>query len=208
MQLSRKQLILIVSLSGVALLLIAGLFFVIRCGGKRDPIPAEPSLPPATEPPRPSDTPSPSPTAEPTESPSPTPYFLPLVPEGGTGTPAPSSPPAGFHRGGLPAPRIPEIPGRLHPLRHRHAPLDALSRLRAFPVPWAEIPARRHIRSSGRMGLLSLRSLRPSALRTPPLLPHAGDAASGFRGEGTATVNKPPQDGPGKHPERKAGAPD
>ncbi|MBQ4422899.1 MAG: hypothetical protein II872_01140 [Clostridia bacterium] len=94
MQLSRKQLILIVSLSGVALLLIAGLFFVIRCGGKRDPIPAEPSLPPATEPPRPSDTPSPSPTAEPTESPSPTPYFLPLVPEGGTGTPAPSSPPA------------------------------------------------------------------------------------------------------------------
>jgi hypothetical protein len=94
MQLTRKQLILIASLGGVALLLIVGLSFLVHCAGSRDPIPAEPSLPPVSA--APSDTPSPAPTVEPSASPSPTPYVLPLVPGGGSGaspTRAPSPTP-------------------------------------------------------------------------------------------------------------------
>ncbi|MBR0507939.1 MAG: hypothetical protein IJJ86_04950 [Clostridia bacterium] len=92
MQLTRKQLILLITLAGVALLLIIGLAFVMQCGGKRDPIPAEPSLPPATA--APSDTPSPAPTIEPSATPSPTPYLLPLVPEGAAPAPTPAPSPS------------------------------------------------------------------------------------------------------------------
>lgn len=97
MHLTRKQLILLVSLSGVALLLIVGLIALVQCAGSRDPIPAEPSVPPATA--APSDTPSPAPTVEPVTLPSPTPYVLPLVPEGAVNpppvqTPSPTPEPA------------------------------------------------------------------------------------------------------------------
>ena len=87
MQLSRKQMILIVSLSGVAVLLLIGLMLFITYFNQKEPVPAEPSLPPATATPAPTDTPSPSPS--PTETPSPTPYFLPLVPEGAIASPSP-----------------------------------------------------------------------------------------------------------------------
>ena len=87
MQLSRKQMILIVSLSGVAVLLLIGLLIFLTCFNKKEPVPIEPSLPPASITPAPTDTPSPSPS--PTETPSPTPYFLPLVPEGAVLTPSP-----------------------------------------------------------------------------------------------------------------------
>ena len=85
MHLTRKQTILIASLSGVAVLLLVGFLILWSYFRKGDPIPAEPSLPPVTASPSPSETPSPSPT--PTETPSPTPYFLPLVPEGAASTP-------------------------------------------------------------------------------------------------------------------------
>lgn len=88
MQLSRKQMILIVSLSGVAVLLLVGLLIFLTYFNKKDPVPLEPSLPPATASPAPSDTPSPSPS--PTETPSPSPYFLPLVPEGAISSPSPT----------------------------------------------------------------------------------------------------------------------
>lgn len=86
MHLSRKQTILIVTLASVAALLLTGLLLFLTVFKKSDPIPAEPSLPPATATPLPSDTPSPSPT--PTETPTPTPYYLPLVPGGAAQTPA------------------------------------------------------------------------------------------------------------------------
>ncbi|MBR6039171.1 MAG: hypothetical protein IKP38_01655 [Clostridia bacterium] len=87
MQLSRKQMILIVTLSGVAVLLLIGLLIFLSYFNKKEPVPAEPSLPPATATPAPTDTPSPSPS--PTLTPQPTPYFLPLVPEGAATTPSP-----------------------------------------------------------------------------------------------------------------------
>ena len=87
MHLTRKQTILIVTLAGVAALLLTGLLIFLAYFRKSDPIPAEPSLPPATETPAPTETPSPSPS--PTATPSPTPYFLPLVPEGAVTTPTP-----------------------------------------------------------------------------------------------------------------------
>ena len=94
MQLSRKQMILIVSLSGVAVLLIIGLLIFLMYFNKSDPIPAEPSEPPVSLSPAPREMPSPSPS--PTETPQPTPYFLPLVPEGAalTPTPLPATPSA------------------------------------------------------------------------------------------------------------------
>ena len=93
MQLSRKQTILIVTLSGVAVLLLVGLLLLLYRFKKSEPIPKEPSVPSAapTETP---ETPSPSPTPAPTETPAPTPYFLPLVP-GGTlpsASPLPAAP--------------------------------------------------------------------------------------------------------------------
>lgn len=88
MHLTRKQTILIVTLSGVAALLLIGLLLFLHFGQKNDPIPAEPSLPPATDTPAPTGTPAP--TAEPTQTPSPTPYYLPLVPEGQARTPTPA----------------------------------------------------------------------------------------------------------------------
>lgn len=88
MHLTRKQIILIVSLAGVAVLIAVVLIAILRCGSKRDPIPQEPSLPPATQTPAPSDTPSPAPT--PSATPVPTPYYLPLVPEGQARTPTPA----------------------------------------------------------------------------------------------------------------------
>ena len=94
MHLTRKQIILIISLSGVAVLLAVGLIAILNCGSKRDPIPQEPSLPPATQTPAAAEPPSPSPTPLPTNTPSPTPYLLPLVPEGETRTPAPTSIPS------------------------------------------------------------------------------------------------------------------
>lgn len=87
MQLTRKQMILIVTLSGIAVLLLIGLLIFLSYFNKKDPVPAEPSLPPATATPAPTDTPSPSPS--PTLTPQPTPYFLPLVPEGAATTPSP-----------------------------------------------------------------------------------------------------------------------
>ena len=89
MHLSRKQTILIASLSGVAALLLIGLLLLLTVFRKSDPIPAEPSLPPATATLLPTDTPAPTP--EPTPTPSPTPYLLPLVPEGAVQTPTPPS---------------------------------------------------------------------------------------------------------------------
>lgn len=88
MQLSRKQVILIVSLSGVAVLLLVGLLIFLNYFNRKDPIPAEPSMPPASVTPAPTDTPSPSPS--PAATPQPTPYFLPLVPEGAVQTPVPA----------------------------------------------------------------------------------------------------------------------
>lgn len=90
MQLSRKQIILIVSLSGVAALLIIGLILFLNYGNKRDPIPEEPTMPVLTDTPEPEQTPAPTPTPLPTETPAPTPYYLPLVPEGKTQTPSPA----------------------------------------------------------------------------------------------------------------------
>ena len=92
MELSRKQTILLITLSGVALLLIAGLILWIALSGSGDPVPEEPPLPSFSAVPTetPDLTPSPSPT------PTPTPYFLPLVPDGealptGGTTPAPEA---------------------------------------------------------------------------------------------------------------------
>ena len=89
MHLTRKQTILIVTLSGVAALLLVGLLLLLHYG-KSDPIPAEPSLPAATETPAPTEPPTPTP--EPTATPSPTPYYLPLVPEGAANPPTPLPP--------------------------------------------------------------------------------------------------------------------
>ncbi len=89
MHLTRKQTILIVTLSGVAALLLVGLLLLLHYG-KSDPIPAEPSLPAATETPAPTE--APTPTPEPTAAPSPTPYYLPLVPEGAANPPTPLPP--------------------------------------------------------------------------------------------------------------------
>ena len=80
MHLTRKQTILIVTLSGVAVLILIGLLLFLHYFRKSEPIPKEPALPSASQTPAPSDTPSPSPV--PTETPSPTPYYLPLVPQG------------------------------------------------------------------------------------------------------------------------------
>ena len=92
MHLNRKQMILIVSLSGVAALLLIGFLIFWTSFRRSDPIPEAPSLPPATQTPAPSDTPAPTPS--PTETPSPTPYFLPLVPGGAaqTSSPLPATP--------------------------------------------------------------------------------------------------------------------
>ena len=90
MQLSRKQIILIVSLSGVAAILIVGLILFLNYGNKRDPVPQEPALPIPTDTPEPEKTPTPVPTPLPTDTPAPTPYYLPLVPEGDTRTPTPA----------------------------------------------------------------------------------------------------------------------
>lgn len=86
MHLTRKQTILIVTLSGVAVLLLVGFLIFWTYFRKSDPIPAEPSLPSATETPSPSPSPTPSPT--PTETPPPTPYYLPLVPNGAANAPS------------------------------------------------------------------------------------------------------------------------
>ena len=86
MQLSRKQTILIVTLSAVAVLLLVGLLLFLQYFRRSDPAPPDPSLPPAPAAPTPEITPSPTPA--PTETPSPTPYYLPLVPEGAAHTPA------------------------------------------------------------------------------------------------------------------------
>lgn len=100
MQLSRRQTILIVTLSGVAALLIVGLILLMHYGSKSDPIPDEPPLPSASASPTP--TPTPEPTAAPTDTPAPTAYYLPLVPDGtdvkatplpATPTPSPTSAP-------------------------------------------------------------------------------------------------------------------
>lgn len=88
MHLTRKQTILIVTLSGVAALLLVGLILFLNYGNRRAPVPEEPALPSATASPLPSDTPAPTPT--PTETPSPTPYYLPLVPGGSAATPTPT----------------------------------------------------------------------------------------------------------------------
>jgi hypothetical protein len=95
MHLTRKQIILIVTLAGVAVLITVVLIAILNCGSKSDPIPREPSLPPATDTPAPTDAPTPSFTPQPTVTPSPTPYYLPLVPEGAarTQTPAPTAAP-------------------------------------------------------------------------------------------------------------------
>ena len=85
MHLTRKQTILIVTLSAVAVLLLVGLLLFLQYFRKSDPVPQEPSLPPATAAPTPEITPSPTPA--PTETPSPTPYYLPLVPEGAARAP-------------------------------------------------------------------------------------------------------------------------
>lgn len=91
MQLTRKQTILIVALSGVAVLLLIGLLLFLNYGNKSDPIPNEPTQPTATDMPSPAPTPAPSPT--PTETPTPTPYLLPLVPLGSAAaTPLPATP--------------------------------------------------------------------------------------------------------------------
>ena len=87
MQLSRKQMILIVSLSGVAVLLLVGLLIFLTYFHQKEPVPAEPSVPPVTVTPAPTETPTPSPTQ--TATPQPTPYFLPLVPEGDVSAPTP-----------------------------------------------------------------------------------------------------------------------
>ena len=91
MHLTRKQTILIVTLSGVAALLLVGLLIFLHYAEKRDPIPNEPVLPTVSATAAPTE--APTPTPEPTATPSPTPYYLPLVPEGAiTGTPEPSAP--------------------------------------------------------------------------------------------------------------------
>ncbi len=91
MQLSRRQTILIVTLSGVAALLIVGLLLLMHYGSKRDPIPDEPALPSASASPTPTATPEPTPA--PTDTPAPTVYYLPLVPEGTEkATPTPATP--------------------------------------------------------------------------------------------------------------------
>ena len=97
MHLTRKQLILIVTLGCVAILLIIGLVFLMQCAGKRDPIPTEPSPPPIDDSPAATDSPEPTPSPSPEPSLVPTPYRLPLVPEGAaspTPQPLPSSPPS------------------------------------------------------------------------------------------------------------------
>ena len=106
MQLSRKQMILIVTLSGVAVLLLVGLLILLTYFNKKEPVPIEPSLPPATQTIAPTDTPSPSPT--PTETPQPTPYFLPLVPEGAI----PTTPAASPSPTATPSPEAEGIPPR------------------------------------------------------------------------------------------------
>lgn len=91
MHLTRKQTILIVTLSGVAALLLVGLLIFLHYAEKRDPIPNEPVLPTVSATAAPTE--APTPTPEPTATPSPTPYYLPLVPEGAiTGTPEPTAP--------------------------------------------------------------------------------------------------------------------
>ncbi len=77
MELTRKQKILLGSLTGVAVLLLLGLILWIALSGSGEPVPEEPPLPSFTaEPtPTPTETPAPSPT------PTPTPYYLPLVPD-------------------------------------------------------------------------------------------------------------------------------
>ena len=82
MHLTRKQTILIVTLSGVAALLLVGFLIFLSAFRKSDPIPKEPALPSLTPSITPTDTPSPTPTPTPTPAPTPTPYVLPLVPEG------------------------------------------------------------------------------------------------------------------------------
>lgn len=112
MHLTRKQTILIAVLSGVAVLLLIGFLIFWTYFRKSDPIPAEPSLPPATATPSPEDTPSPSPT--PTETPTPTPYYLPLVPEGAAATPSPlpATPAASPSRTPAGAPEAAGVPPR------------------------------------------------------------------------------------------------
>lgn len=110
MQLSRKQMILIVSLSGVAVLLLVGLLIFLTYFHQKEPVPAEPSVPPVTASPVPTETPTPSPT--PTATPQPTPYFLPLVPEGDVSapTPVPAEPSASPSPTGTGTPEAAGIP--------------------------------------------------------------------------------------------------
>jgi hypothetical protein len=93
MHLTRKQTILIVTLSGVAALLIVGLILLLGHLNRRDPIPDEPALPSASASPEPTPSPTPEITPAPSDTPAPTPYFLPLVPEGTgpTATPLPAT---------------------------------------------------------------------------------------------------------------------
>lgn len=94
MELNRRQKILLISLGGVALLLLVGMVFWIVTAQTGDPVPTEPPLPSFTSDPTPTAEPSETPSPNPT--PSPTPYRLPLVPQGGSvqtepqRTPAPS----------------------------------------------------------------------------------------------------------------------
>lgn len=93
MHLTRKQTILIVTLSGVAALLIVGLILLLGHLNRRDPIPDEPALPEPTASPEPTPAPTPEETPAPFDTPAPTPYYLPLVPDGTTAaTPLPATP--------------------------------------------------------------------------------------------------------------------
>ena len=92
MEFTRKQKILLFSLGGVTLALLAGLVFWIATSQTGDPIPTEPPLPSVVPD---SSQPTEEPTPTPTETPASTPYMLPLVPQGGsrqTEPPATSAP--------------------------------------------------------------------------------------------------------------------
>lgn len=91
MELTRKQKILLWSLIGAAVLIVAGLMIWIALSSASEPTPVEP-LPSDT--PTATGTPAASPTPTPSPTPPPTPYRLPLVPDGTAPTQVPSQPPA------------------------------------------------------------------------------------------------------------------
>ena len=88
MELTRRQKILLISLCGVALLLVFGLILWMSLDSSGDPVPEEPTMPATAVP-----TPTPTTTPEITPKASPTPYRLPLVPNE-TGVPKTSSSPS------------------------------------------------------------------------------------------------------------------